>query len=385
MAGTQTIEAVFNTGALANALKIIDKAVPRKPLLPIHLCALFRIKEGSCTITGGDNSRQLKVMVGCKSPKDFSTCIPIDPIIDILSGFPEEEIRIVISKTAAGKVNSHIKTIDGKRAYKIPVMPAVDYPELKAENMSHRITIEAQYVSDLFNFCKVPIKSNNIITQMQGILLSIVPGSITGIGMEGGAWFNRAKIPTINDSGSESKIIVPGNLSDFINPEPGQTVVIEHNGKWVSVMYQGISSVAAMYEGKFPNAEGLISAKKPEFVEVDKTQLIEGCRRLNVVGDPVRIGISIGEMSTILSSTNEMIGSDGSEEIMSNDQGLSGRQFYVNTKFLQSILNSIPGEQVEIYTGPNTREPVFIVSETPVSSFMGVVGKLFEHDVKNQQ
>jgi DNA polymerase-3 subunit beta len=374
---SSSVEVMFNVSNLAEALKKSAEAIPSKVVLPVQSYSLLKIAGSVCEITSGSTEMQIRTQVSCSSKKDFSVCIPSDDLINILSGFPEEEVRMIITKGKNGEVFANIKTINGKRSYKLPIIRATEFNVLRFGNTTSRVVVDGNDFQHAFSFASLPVNPKNLVNSLQGIRFLVENDRINMCGTEGN-WFNMSEAMATVMEGSAVFIAHKKSMA-FIPANSNSPVTIEYDGSMINVSWEGVSGISACIDATYPRIEELIKRMPEEFVELGREEMNGICSRLSRFCDPHTSGLKmiIGPSSVVVEADASTYGKSGTEEMPCVDQGLENVSFITSVRYLTPTLKNFRGDSVEIHTQNKDNVPIFIKQSGDSSvSYVSGIGKL---------
>lgn len=121
---------------LLPALALAGRAVARNSTIPVLQNLMLSVEGGRLRLTGSDLDAEISADTPCSGP-DLATTLPAGTLHDAVKKLPDgAEIALDIEPVAA-------TLSSGRSRFRLPVLPASDFPLLSAGTFSHEFKLSA--------------------------------------------------------------------------------------------------------------------------------------------------------------------------------------------------------------------------------------------------
>jgi DNA polymerase-3 subunit beta len=143
--------------------------------------------------------------------------------------------------------------------------------------------------------------------------------------------------------------------------DPDQEVVMEYNQTNAMILFDDISLICRLIDGKYPNYEAVIPTKNPFKLSINRKNLLNALRRVAIFGSKsthqVRFKISGKEL--VLTAEDIDYSSEAKERLSCNYEG-DDIEIGFNSKFMQEILNTLESENIDLELSAPNRAGIII-------------------------
>lgn len=148
--------------ALLPALALAGKATAKNSTIPVLQNMLLAVAGGRLTLTGSDLDAEISASTDC-ADADLSTTLPAGTLHDAVKKLPDgADISLDIEPAAATLVS-------GRSRFRLPVLPASDFPLISAGEFSHEFTVPAERLAAVIDTCSFAISTEETRYYLNGI------------------------------------------------------------------------------------------------------------------------------------------------------------------------------------------------------------------------
>ena len=348
---------------LFNHLSSVNRVINSKNTLPILDCFLFKLQEGTLTITASDSETTLVTSIEVDaSDEDGVVAIGAKTLLDSLKEIPEQPITFEIN-LASFEIIVHYQNGN----YNLTGQSGEEYPQSPdlTDSITH-LAIDANTLSDGINRSIFAIEEDELHPIMNGIYFDITDQNITMVGSDGHKLV-RYRINNAHGEGATS-FILPKKptslLKNILAKGDNEEVKFDFDNHNVVITVGNSRMVCRQIEGRYPNYNAVIPADNPHKIIVDRQSLLGALRRVSIFSlmsscliklhiDQNRIEVSAQDINYSLSAA-ETLDCQYNEEPMS---------IGFKSTFLIDIINNMPSESISVELADPSRAGVFLPEE----------------------
>ena len=319
---------VVSSTALLNVLQTSNKVVSNKNTLPILDNFLFELKDGVLKITASDlETTMIGTLKVDSMEQEGVIAAPVKLMIDSLKEFSEQPLTIEANEST-WEIQISWKT--GKLA--IPGTSGLSYPV------------------------------------MNGVYVNIEPQAITFVATDA---HKLVKYAASAETGTTASFILPKKPANLLRGVLGKEdadIRMEFDDKNVVFHLKNHTLVCRLIEGNYPNYNAVIPANNPNKVLVDRTELLNGIRRVAVCSNQATNLIKFEiEPNTINLTAQDLDFSVSAQESLTCDYEGEAIEIGFRSTFLVEILSNIETQNVSVELADSTRAGVFkpVYDEAP--------------------
>ena len=272
----RNMELKVNRKAILDALSGTGQVAAKTSTLPILENVKVNVRaDGTIVVTAFDlEVSAMRKFKFADSAEPFDFCVNPRDLIGVLKTLRDEEVTLVIDD-----VNCAIRHAKGEVS--LPILPAIDFPEVGKDDNSVKITVESD---TLFEWLKNAVKFvavDKLRPMICGIYMYIEDMEFGVAASDGKFLFTdniRANIPSpMNASGVlGTKAVSP--LLDMLNGS--EDVVVYFGEKMLSFRTSNAMLSCIKPVGTFPRFKALIQPREGTIVvNIDKKELIDSASR----------------------------------------------------------------------------------------------------------
>ena len=338
------MELTTSQDILVRGLQKVQGIVERKNTLPILSHFLLTAQQDGAIIHATDLELGYKGYIETTVNKPGTATLPARKMYDILRELPAGES---VTLTVESQGWAHIKA--GSAAFKVPCLPAEEYPALPPVDDGDFTPIEYDVIEEMIRRTTFATSHDETRYTLSGVLLICSGGEMTMVATDG---HRLAHIKRPISLGKELQVIVPRKALDevlrFASDSDDKEISIAPLENHLVFRRGPATLVTRLIEGQFPDFEGVVPKEFSRRALVDHDRLLRALRRVSLLSNektrPVKIEFA-SEGLTLRSNTPEM--GEAVEQIPAEYNG-EPMDMGFNARYLLEALGVMTAEQLVI-------------------------------------
>lgn len=333
--------------ALLPALALAGKAVERRSTIPVLQNLLFAVEAGSLRLTGSDLDCEISAEVAGQAPAAAAFTLPAGTLHDAVRKLPEA-VDVVF------EVEQNFAAISaGRSRFRVPVLPADDFPSMSAGDFSHHFGLDAGVLARMLGIVSYAISSEEARYYLNGIHWHASED-------EGTPLFNavatdghrlaRFRAPLPDGAEGMPGIIIPRRTVGLLKvmlADKGEVSISVSNSKIRFSTPAGMLT-SKLIDGTFPDYTRVIPQGNPNQFIVDKKTMADAVDRVTTIsserGSAVKFAFARDGLLT-LAANNPDAGSATEDAVVTHLAG-DGVEVGFNGRYCLDMLNAAEGEQL---------------------------------------
>jgi DNA polymerase-3 subunit beta len=292
---------VVNTAAFAKKLKLVEKIVPQKSILPILSNVLLRASDGELRLSTTNTEVSLSTTCPANINQQGVITAPVKPLLDIVSQITEEQTYLILDK-------SHVRIAAGSFKMRLQTMTPDDFPTLPKLPETGGMLLPGDVFRSMISHIRYAISDADKRYFINGALLSLTDKTIALVATDGKRLSMTAtKRPT---PGAGQEIIIPTKTLDVLTSDDGHDDVM-FNSDARTMFFVSDDSVltSRMIEGTFPNYKRIFPADNKSVAKMQRLQLLSALKRVALASPDTRaVTFTLDNTELALSSANAQVG-----------------------------------------------------------------------------
>ncbi len=361
-----------SSSALLSVLSTTGKVISSKNTLPILDYFLFELQGDTLKVTASDLDTTFigKVKVdGVES--EGVVAAPYKRMLDTLKEFSEQPLTIEIDNNT-WKIN--ISWATGEIS--IPGLSGLSYPTVPMlSDAKVELDMDADMLVDGINKTIFATADGELRPVMNSIFVNIEPSEVTFVATDA---HKLVKYTQQLESGLTASFILPKKPANLL-----KTALLKEEGA-IRTQFDNKNAmfhlgdyvlVCRLIEGTYPKYNSVIPQNNPNIVVVDRTELLNGIKRVAVCSSQATnlIKLSISDNRINLVAQDRDYSMSATENLSCSYEGVPIVIGFKST-FLVEILSNTDTQCISIELGDHTRagvfKPVYEADETPTSSIL---------------
>jgi DNA polymerase-3 subunit beta len=260
-------------------LQMVEHAVNDRSTLPILANVLLEVGEGELTLTATD----LDVGIRCRLPlappvERGAVALPARKLTTIIRELPEEPVVLEAKK-------NHTATVQcGSSSFRIPGLPAEDFPALPVQGNELGVTIPQAALKSLIARTAHAMSMEETRFILNGALLATQKNSLIMVATDG----RRLAVAGTPTTGAASlSVVIPAKtireLGRLLSDGPEQVTIAPMKDHQLTFQFGLVTVVTRLIEGQFPQYDKVIPPPSKQLLTVSRQTLINAIRRASLM------------------------------------------------------------------------------------------------------
>ena len=344
---------IISSTALLRSLQKISGVLSTSSTLPILEDFLFDLKDSKLKITASDLETTISVELDVDmSEDDGVVAIPAKMLLDIMKTFPELPVTISVNTD-----NQGVEIFAGEGKYKLIGHKSDEFPQLPVLDNTKAININGSQLVNAFEKTLFATGNDELRPVMSGVLCELNEDNITFVATDAHKLVKYKR--TDLSSENVASFILPkkplNHLKSIIPDDEDAEVTLEYNDTNAVIVFDNITLVCRLIDGKYPNYEAVIPQQNPFKLSVGRVSLLNALRRVSIFGSKsthqVRFKVSGKEL--VLSAEDIDFSSEAKERLTCSYEG-EDMEIGFNSRFMLDMLTTLDNENIIIeMSAPN--------------------------------
>ena len=354
---------------LLKTLQVVERAVNDRSTLPILANVLLEVGERGLTLTATD----LDVGIQCQFPlaqplEHGAVALPARKLTTIIRELPEETVTLETKK-------NHIATVScGPSNFRIPGLPAVDFPVLPAPEEPESLTISQRALKTMVAQTSHAMSMEETRFILNGALLTTHPPSTPIFGSGRGASPGKQDLLLAATDGRRLAIgrapldgpakrplqgILPAKTIRELgrllpDDDAGSVTITPLKDNQLTIRFGAVTVVTRLIEGQFPQYEKVVPAPTKNTLSCRRQSLLDAIRRVSLMTTATSQAVVFELGANRLTISKESAETGSAREELTG--GYAGEPMTVafNPEFWLDILRVLDDEELTIeIAGPD--------------------------------
>lgn len=333
--------------ALLKALDPACRIVERRTTIPILAHIRLAEEDGALTLTATDLDIELQATIPAEIATPGLITVPAARLLDIARKLPEG-----CQITLEAKDDTRVELKSGRSRFQLNTLPASDFPDITAGEMSCSFSMPAQSLASIVAACQFAISTDETRYFLNGIHLHLVEedgaAKIAAVATDGHR-LARIHVPAPEGSAGMPPVIVPrktvAEIARLVDKSKAEIAVSLSRTK-IRLGSEGFTLNSKLIDGTFPDYRRVIPAGNDKSATLDAQAFAAAAERVAAIsgerGRAVKLALSEGML--VLSVTNPDSG-EAREELDCDYEG-GPIDIGFNARYLGDILGMLGGDTV---------------------------------------
>lgn len=346
-----------SSSALQSLLATTGKVISNKNTLPILDYFLFDLKGNELQVTTSDLEIFLTGSITVdNADSDGKIAVPAKLMLESLKEFSEMPLTIEVNDQSF-----EIKISWKSGSLSIPGVSAVSYPvalTLAAE--SKQMTLDVDMLVNGINKTIFATADDELRPVMCGVYFSFDAEALTFVATDAHKLVKYSTDCACENGAAFILPKKPANLLKSVLLKEEDAIDVSFDSRTVVFNLKNHTLVCRLIEGNYPNYNAVIPAANPNKVLVDRTELLNGIKRVAVCSNPTTnlIRMDIADNRINLTAQDIDFSVSANETISCSYDGQPMSIGFKST-FLVEILANIDTPTVQVELADSTRAGVF--------------------------
>ncbi len=337
------MELTTSRDILVKGLQKVQGIVERKNTLPILSHFLLSAQEEGTVIHATDLELGYKGQLDTTVNKAGTATLPARKVYDILRELPAGDVILSVENEGWARITA------GTAAFKVPCLPAEEYPALPPVEEGDFSTISYEILEEMIRHTTFATSNDETRYTLSGVLMVCEGQDMTMVATDG---HRLAHVKRSVGLGKDLEVIIPRKaleeVNRFASDSDDKDISLAQLENHLVFRRGQATLVTRLIEGQFPDYKGVIPKDSSRRATVDHDHLLRALRRVSLLSNektrPVKIEFTQDHL-TLRSNTPEM--GEAREEIEAeyNDEPM---EMGFNARYLLEALAVMTSERVAI-------------------------------------
>jgi DNA polymerase-3 subunit beta len=343
-------------GAIQKTLGIVEK----KTTMPILSNILIRTEQNRIKVMATDREIGLVADYEAQIFKEGDITLSAKKLHEMVREIQGDMIHVTKNDRDV------VSLICNKAVYKIPGLPAEEYPVVADSEEIPFYKIKTALIREMIRKTVFAISTDEMRKNLNGVFLETeLLGENIGVRMVATDG-HRLSLMKIDTGGKdflllEKGVIIPrkglAEIRRLMEDTPGEVSIGVSQGMLI-IKTDHILLKVSLIDGEYPDYKRVIPSEKGILMEVGKDKFLHALRRMSVISSERYNGviITLSNNKIVLNSNNPDVG-EANDEIEVDYQG-EERSVGYNVTYLVDAVEVIDEEKVELEIGSGTKPAV---------------------------
>ncbi len=285
--------------ALLKPLQQVVGVVERRQTLPVLANLLFKVGNGTVSLTGTDLEVEMVATTEAEKLTDGEITIPARKLFDIVRALPDGA-RIDV------KLNGdRVALSAGRSKFTLTTLPASEFPTVDQIEVVEKVSLPEEVLRDLMERTAFAMANQDVRYYLNGMLLDLNEHTLRCVATDG----HRLAMKETELQSSVStrrQIIIPrkgvNELIGLLESGDGE-VELEFGRNHLRVRRGGVTFTSKLIDGRFPDYEAVIPLGADKTATLDREVLRGALQRAAILSNEkyrgVRLELSPGKLRIV--------------------------------------------------------------------------------------
>lgn len=331
---------------LLKALSHVTSVVERRTTIPILSNVLIVAGQSGLELKATDLEREVIEVVGADVSGTGAVTVPAHMIHDIARKLPDGA-QVSIAREPE---RERISVTSGQSRFALPALPADDFPDLAAGDMTANFTIAAHDLKRLIEKTRFAISTEETRYYLNGIYLHTVDSNgqmmLRAVATDG---HRLAQVELESPEGASEMpgVIIPrktvAELHRLIDGS-GNDVSVSVSDTKIRFELGGVTLTSKLIDGSFPDYARVIPLSNNKEMKISNAEFMSAVDRVSTIaserGRAVKLSL---EPNKLTLSVNNPEGGSATEELETG-YGAEAMDIGFNAKYLLDIASQLESE-----------------------------------------
>ncbi len=341
---------IVSSSVLLKNLMNINGVVATNPIVPILENFLFRIEDGTLTVTASDLQTTMTTQIPVDATETGAIAIPAKLLLDTLRSLPEQPITVNINTETFG---TEILTDNGR--FKLSGENPIDFPKIPGVNKSQSVELSSDALLSAVNNTAFATSTDDLRPAMTGVYLQLNADNATFVATDGHRLI-RYRRSDIQTSASTSLIIPRKALTLLKTSLPeGVDVKVELSQANASFTFGGTQLICRLIDERFPDYENAIPTNNTNVMTIGRADLLNSLKRIMIYANRTthQIRLALKANSLVISAEDLDYSNKANEKLMCEYEG-EDMEIGFNAKLMAEMLNNLSAKMISLeMSAPN--------------------------------
>lgn len=355
---------IVSSSVLLKNLQNINGVVATNPIVPILENFLFRIEDGTLTVTASDLQTTMTTQIPVEASENGAIAIPAKLLLDTLRSLPEQPVTINIDTETFG---TEILTDNGR--YKLSGENPIDFPKLPTVSKTMSVEMTSDVLLGAINNTVFATSTDDLRPAMTGVYLQLSDDNATFVATDGHRLirYRRTDLGSGPSSVSAStSLIIPRKALQLLKaslPE-NVAVVAEFSQANASFTFGPTQLICRLIDERFPDYENAIPTNNPNVMTIGRTDLLNSLKRIMIYANRTthQIRLSLKANSLTISAEDLDYSNEANEKLLCDYDG-DPMEIGFNAKLMAEVLSNLSAKMITLEMSAPNRAGLLIPAD----------------------
>ncbi|WP_080237941.1 DNA polymerase III subunit beta [Spirosoma rigui] len=355
---------IVSSSVLLKNLQNINGVVATNPIVPILENFLFRIEDGTLTVTASDLQTTMTTQIPVEASENGAIAIPAKLLLDTLRSLPEQPVTINIDTETFG---TEILTDNGR--YKLSGENPIDFPKLPTVSKTMSVEMTSDVLLGAINNTVFATSTDDLRPAMTGVYLQLSDDNATFVATDGHRLirYRRTDLGSGPSSVSAStSLIIPRKALQLLKaslPE-NVSVVAEFSQANASFTFGPTQLICRLIDERFPDYENAIPTNNPNVMTIGRTDLLNSLKRIMIYANRTthQIRLSLKANSLTISAEDLDYSNEANEKLLCDYDG-DPMEIGFNAKLMAEVLSNLSAKMITLEMSAPNRAGLLIPAD----------------------
>ena len=356
---------IVSSSVLLKNLQNINGVVATNPIVPILENFLFRIEDGTLTVTASDLQTTMTTQIPVESSENGAIAIPAKLLLDTLRSLPEQPVTINIDTETFG---TEILTDNGR--YKLSGENPIDFPKLPTVSKTMSVDMTSDVLLGAINNTVFATSTDDLRPAMTGVYLQLSEDTATFVATDGHRLIRYRRTDMGGGSSSQS-LIIPRKALQLLKASLPEAVpvVAEFSQSNASFTFGGTQLICRLIDERFPDYENAIPTNNPNVMTIGRTDLLNSLKRIMIYANrtthQIRLSLKTsegGRPSLTISAEDLDYSNEANEKLLCDYDG-EPMEIGFNAKLMAEVLSNLSAKMITLEMSAPNRAGLLIPAD----------------------
>ncbi|MEN8187214.1 MAG: DNA polymerase III subunit beta [Bacteroidota bacterium] len=333
---------IVSSKQLLKQLQILGGVINTNNTLPILDNFLFEINENQLEVSASDLESTMSATIDVDADENGSIAIPARLLLDTLKTFPEQPLTFTLED------NNTIEISSDSGKYALAYADGEEFPKAVELDSPSTTDFSGSILATAISKTIFATGNDDLRPVMSGVFFQFSPENLTFVATDAHKLVKYVR----NDVKAEetAEFIMPKkplNILKNILAGSESDVQIEYNDTNAKFVFDNISLVCRLIDGKYPNYEAVIPKDNPNQLTLDRGSFLNSVRRVSIFSSKSTHQIRLKMAGTELKiSAEDLDFSNKADERLQCSYEGDDMQIGFNSRFLLEMLNNLESTDV---------------------------------------
>jgi DNA polymerase-3 subunit beta len=338
-----TTSFTIEKATLVSAMGLLSRVVEKRNTIPILAHVRLALDGNALTITATDLDMEAKTTVAVQSAAKGTTTMDGHMLYDVARKLADGAMISV-----AWDESSQAKITAGRARFTMNRLPAEDFPDLSAGDMTNRITMPAETLSQMLSLCSHAISTEETRYYLNGIYLHEREGKLIAVATDGHRLARMENAAPEHSAGMPGVLIPRKTALELVKMLGKDEITLELSPQKIRVTQGPTTLTSKLIDGTFPDYERVIPRNNSNHMLVKVKDMAQAVSLVELVSHEKSRGCKFDmEPGRLTLSMRNPDAGDAEEELRVDYKGAPMIVGF-NSKYVADMLSTMGGEDVTL-------------------------------------